>query len=119
MKPIPRLLLINEVTTANGILWLEGDGNYTRIHRQQQPMVLSAHTLKRFEERLVGFIRFRRDALVNPLHISRFQQNKSLSEIKVWLTDGTLIVASRRRYTCVRDVLTQATAPGTLHLATR
>ncbi len=50
------------------ILWLEGGGNYTRIHRQQRPPKLMAYTLKRFAH----FVRVRRNVLVNPQHIRAF-----------------------------------------------
>jgi DNA-binding LytR/AlgR family response regulator len=89
------------------ILWLEGDGNYTRIHRQQRPPMVMAYTLKRFEERFQGFVRVRRNVLINPRHISAYEQNYP-AQLLLHLTDGTVVLASRRRITKVLDWLDQA-----------
>jgi DNA-binding LytR/AlgR family response regulator len=78
----------------------------SRIHRQQQPALLSARTLKRFEERLASFIRIRRDVLVNPLHITRIHKNSPLV-VKLWLSDGTMLISSRRRKIEILGLLQQ------------
>ena len=79
------------------ILWLEGEGNYTRIHRQDEPTSVMAYTLKRFEEHLVGFVRVRRDALVNPRYIQCIRWNGQ-PKLTIYLSDGTVLTASRRRH---------------------
>ena len=79
------------------ILWLEGVGNYTRIHWQEQPTSVMAYTLKRFEEHFAGFVRVRRDVLVNPRHIASIRWNGSL-KLTIYLSDGTVLTASRRRH---------------------
>lgn len=86
------------------ILWLEGDGNYTRIHRQQRTPKLMAYTLKRFEERFAYFLRVRRNVLVNPLHIRAWEQS-SPEQLTLSLTDGTTLMTSRRRLSKVRSQL--------------
>ena len=79
------------------ILWLEGEGNYTRIHRQEQPTSVMAYTLKRFEEHFAEFVRVRRDVLVNPRHIAGVRWNGN-PKLTIYLSDGTVLTASRRRY---------------------
>lgn len=87
----------DQVLMPDTILWLEGDGNYTRIYRQQQPVSLMAYTLKRFERRFDNFVRIRRDALINPRHIQCIQWNGQ-PNLTIRLTDGTELMASRRNY---------------------
>lgn len=94
---MPRPIRTNKTLLAESILWLEGEGNYTRIHRQAQPVEVSAYTLKRFEERFNGFLRVRRNALVNPVHIEGLRRT-SCAELVVLLSDGTVLPVSRRRY---------------------
>ncbi len=106
MNRFSRLFLVDQTNQPDTILWLEGDGNYTRIHRLQQPALLSARTLKRFEERLVYFIRIRRDVLVNPRHIQCVRWNQQ-PNLTICLTDGTELTASRRNYKKVVSQLRQ------------
>jgi DNA-binding LytR/AlgR family response regulator len=81
----------------DSILWFEGDGNYTRIHRQEQPALVMAYTLKRFEEHFTGFVRVRRDVLVNPRYIQSICWNGQ-PKLTIYLSDGTVLTASRRRH---------------------
>ena len=104
MNQFPRLFLVDQTNQPDSILWLESDGNYTRIHRQQQPALLSARTLKRFEERLSCFIRIRRDVLINPRHIQYVRWNGQ-PKLIIGLTDGTELTASRRNYKKVTSQL--------------
>lgn len=89
------------------ILWLESDGNYTRIHRQQRPPKLMAYTLKLFEERFGQFVRVRRNVLVNPEHIRAWQQLGPV-QLTLCLTDGTTVIASRRKLPNVLNRLNES-----------
>ena len=96
----------DQVLQPDTILWLEGDGNYTRIYRQQQPVSLMAYTLKRFEIRFDNFVRVRRDVLINPQHIQNVHWNHQ-PNLTICLTDGTELTASRRQYKKVVSRLRQ------------
>ena len=92
------------------ILWLEGDGNYTRIYREQEPASIMAYTLKRFEKRFDCFVRIRRNVLVNPLHIHALRQGKA-RRLTICLTDGTMLSASRRKGFKLMTVLNSVRRP--------
>ncbi len=94
---MPFLTRTNKTLCPNTILWLEGESNYTRIHRVGQPVLVVAYTLKRFEELFGNFVRVRRDGLVNPLHIQCIQWHGSPG-LTIHLSDGTVLMASRRRH---------------------
>ena len=88
----------------NQILWLEGDGNYTRIHLQHASPALTAKTLTRWNEQLTTFIRANKGALVNPDNILT---GVYLSSKEMWLTltDGTKLPVSRRRIIYIKETL--------------
>lgn len=89
------------------ILWLEGDWNYTRIYQQDHPVSLSAYTLKWYERQLVDFVRVRKDAIVNPLHVCAIQRISSRPRrLKVILSNGEQVEVTRRRQAFVRKQLT-------------
>jgi len=89
----------------NQILWLEGDGNYTRIHLQHATPTLTAKTLTRWHEQLPAFIRVNKGALVNPENI-RMGTYVSSKEMLVELSDGTRVPVSRRRIAQIKELLT-------------
>lgn len=94
---MPHFARTHKTLLPDTILWLEGEGNYTRIHRQDEPTSVMAYTLKRFEEHLVGFVRVRRDVLVNPRYIQCIRWNGQ-PKLTIYLSDGTVLTASRRRH---------------------
>ena len=106
---IKRLLAVEVAACNKDIIWLEADENYTRIYRPDTPTWLCAYTLKRFADGLPHFVRVRRDCLVNPAFVVRVERTATL-DIRVWLTDGTVIAVARRRKDLVLKQIHQATA---------
>jgi two-component system LytT family response regulator len=82
---------------TQGIIRLEGDGNYTHIHMSTQSHpLLASKTLKYFEGQLTGFIRISKASLINPGYIDRFIK-EGAKNLSLQLTNGVLIRVSRRR----------------------
>ncbi|GAB3050183.1 LytR/AlgR family response regulator transcription factor [Spirosoma pulveris] len=79
------------------ISWLEGQGNYTRLHLsgQKRPLLV-CQTLKAFEAPLPGFLRVSKGALINPIFVGAVSQISS-KQMSLILLDGQLIRVSRRR----------------------
>ena len=95
-----------QLIASESIVWLEGDVNYTRIHLQDQPVKLSARTLKWYEDRLNGFIRIRRDAVINPALIQRIHRIPNRPDrTLIVLSNGTQLEIARRRQEEVRHQL--------------
>jgi len=100
------LILNNDPISLDTIVWLKGDWNYTRIYAQNQPMRMSAYTLKWFELRLGGFLRVRKDAIINPAHVCALQSIANRpGGILLLLTNGDQIEVTRRRQAFVRRQL--------------
>ncbi|MFC5412551.1 LytTR family DNA-binding domain-containing protein [Larkinella bovis] len=78
------------------LLWLEGNSNYSLLHRINAPNLMTARTLVRWQKLLPQFIRISRGALVNPSHISRLHRI-STYQVEITLTDGTVLQVARRR----------------------
>ncbi|GAB3046982.1 LytR/AlgR family response regulator transcription factor [Spirosoma pulveris] len=103
MKPIPlkkgRLVLPGYGTPqpVAQIRWLEGQGNYTRLHLsgQKRPLLVS-RTLKAFEEPLPEFLRANRGALINPAYVGAVSHPNARS-MSLTLLDGQLIRVARGR----------------------
>ncbi|WP_461148229.1 LytR/AlgR family response regulator transcription factor [Spirosoma pulveris] len=79
------------------IPWLEGQGNYTRIHLsgQKTPLMVS-QTLKAFDRQLPAFLRANRGALINPAYVRAVTWINS-KQMTLTLLDGQLIRVARRR----------------------
>ena len=103
---MPYFARTDKTLCPDTILWLEGEGNYTRIHFQEQPSSVMAYTLKRFEEHFAGFVRVRRDVLVNPRYIQYIRWNGQ-PKLTIYLSDGTVLTASRRRHRLLAAQLRQ------------
>lgn len=90
------------------LIWLEGNSNYSLLHRINAPKLMTARTLVRWQKMLPEFIRISRSALVNPHHIQRVQR-LSTYQVEMTLSDGTVLVVARRRiaevYRAVRSGL--------------
>jgi two-component system LytT family response regulator len=76
------------------IVRLQAERNYTRIYFSGRPPVVSAKTLKEYEELLdeYGFIRVHKSHLVNITHITRYDRDG-------WLQtdDGSRVEVARRK----------------------
>ncbi|GAB3317289.1 hypothetical protein GCM10027299_08500 [Larkinella ripae] len=78
------------------LIWLEGNSNYSLLHRNNAPKLMTARTLVRWQKQLPGFIRISRSALVNPYHILRLHR-VSTYQVEITLTNGTVLQVARRR----------------------
>ncbi len=76
------------------ILRLEGEGNYTRFYLSNQQKIVSAKTMKEYEEMLLShnFLRIHKSHLVNKLFVKQYLNNGT-----VLLNDKTLLPVSRQR----------------------
>jgi DNA-binding LytR/AlgR family response regulator len=92
-----RLYSSPDLLNPASIIWLEGQGNYTRIHRQGKSSFVTSYTLKRFEEQLTDFVRVRRDILVNPKFVINCWKSGP-EPLTLCLVDGTTLQASRRKW---------------------
>lgn len=87
----------------SSILWLEGDWNYTRIYQQGESVYLSAYTLKWYERHLTEFVRVRKNAIVNPLHVRALKSISSRPRrLQLILSNGELVEVTRRRQAMTR-----------------
>ncbi|MGA0557714.1 LytTR family DNA-binding domain-containing protein [Larkinella sp. VNQ87] len=82
--------------SISDLLWLEGNSNYSLLHRHNAPKLMTARTLGRWQKMLPEFIRISRSALVNPHHIARLHR-LSTYLVEITLTDGTVLPVARRR----------------------
>lgn len=76
------------------ITWCQADDNYTALHLVDERRLVSARTLKDYDEMLApfGFIRVHKSALVNRRHVDGLD-----AEGRVRLRNGTRVDVSRRR----------------------
>lgn len=76
------------------IAWCQADDNYTALHLVDERRLVSARTLKDYDEMLTpfGFIRVHKSALVNRRHVDGLD-----AEGRVRLRNGVRVDVSRRR----------------------
>lgn len=76
------------------IAWCQADDNYTALHLADERRLVSARTLKDYDEMLspLGFIRVHKSALVNRRHVVGID-----GEGRVRLRNGVRVEISRRR----------------------
>lgn len=105
----PKRLLIAtdkgiEVLDKKKIVRLEGDRNYTIIHSLGNKPLLTAKTLKDYEEQLEGgdFFRVYQSHLVNLNYIVRYLRGRGG---KLELSDGTILPVSREKKQALLSVL--------------
>lgn len=105
----PKRLLIAtdkgiEVLDKKKIVRLEGDRNYTIIHSLGNKPLLTAKTLKDYEEQLEGgdFFRVYQSHLVNLNFIVRYLRGRGG---KLELSDGTILPVSREKKQALLSVL--------------
>ncbi|MGM9506534.1 LytTR family DNA-binding domain-containing protein [Larkinella sp. GY13] len=82
--------------SLSDLIWLEGNSNYSLLHRSNAPNLMTARTLVRWQKMLPEFIRISRGALVNPTHIARLHRI-STYQVELTLTNGTVLLVARRR----------------------
>lgn len=82
------------IVAPNEITWCQADDNYTALHLADDRRLVSARTLKDYDEMLspFGFIRVHKSALVNRHHVDGLD-----TEGRVRLRNGTRVEVSRRR----------------------
>ncbi|GAB2546155.1 LytTR family DNA-binding domain-containing protein [Spirosoma aerophilum] len=78
------------------IVWLEGDGNYSRIHLADGRYESLPYTLKILEEKLPAFVRIHKSSLVNPIYIQEIR-NWGQKSYYLKLTSGQVLVVSSKR----------------------
>jgi DNA-binding LytR/AlgR family response regulator len=82
------------------IIWIQGDGNYSRIHCRDGKSYLVSQTLKWFEDRLSQFVRIHKSMLINPVHLANLNENGK--PVTVLLSNGTELNVSRRRMGAIK-----------------
>lgn len=92
------------VLAPRNILRCEADGNYTRIHTSDGERLVTARTLKDFDDLLTPhrFERVHMSHLVNLLHVRKFLNRDGGMLV---LTDGTEVPVSQRKRQAVIDAL--------------
>jgi DNA-binding LytR/AlgR family response regulator len=81
---------------THSIIWLEGDGNYTRIHLQNGKLQSLPYTLKFISEKLPDFVRIHKSSLVNPIYVQELT-SKGYQDYWVRLSSGHTLSVSRKR----------------------
>ena len=92
--------------SADDILCLQGEGNYTFLHTRDRKRYLVSKTLKEFEKTLDGsiFIRIHKSYIVSLAYVQRDVFSK---ERQVRLADGRDVAISRRRMKDITQQLAQ------------
>lgn len=94
------ILSINskEQIATEGIVYLEGDGNYTVIHTIDDQKMISSKTLGVLQTRLdeAVFLRISKGVMLN-LSFIRSHRLFSFNHLEVEISNGRRFVASRRR----------------------
>ena len=80
---------------VDSIVWLEGDGNYTRVHYNDGTSVLVTQPLVWFEHYL-DFIRIHRSSIVNQAYVQVFERIDSRSATIKLLNNKELPVSRNR-----------------------
>lgn len=93
-----------EVLDKKKIVRLEGDRNYTIIHSQGNKPLLTAKTLKDYEEQLEGgdFFRVYQSHLINLNFVVRYLRGRGG---KLELSDGTILPVSREKKQALLSIL--------------
>lgn len=100
------LFILNHRTSkkvfVNSIVLLKGNINYTIVHFVNGNTKVIAHSIKFFEPFLVkhGFLRTHRAFLVNPEHISGYNQVEEV----LMMSNGQKANISRRRKSVIKNL---------------
>lgn len=76
----------------NSIVWLEGEANYTRIHRLDNTSSMVTQSLYWFEQ-YVNFIRVHRSAIINPVYVVEFGHKKGRSGWVRLINDKVVMIS--------------------------
>jgi DNA-binding LytR/AlgR family response regulator len=89
--------------SAEQILYLQADINYTTIHMLGKAKHTMSFTLRKVEERIASnhFLRINRGISINKNFISRISLLKK--EAFVVLQNGIILPVSRRKYNSLKD----------------
>lgn len=92
--------------SADDVLCLQGEGNYTFLHTRDCKRYLVSKTLKEFEKTLDGsiFLRVHKSYIINVAYVQRSAFSK---ERQVRLADGREVAISRRRMKVITQQLAQ------------
>ena len=99
---------LKEPLATDSIIWIQGNINYSFIHRTDDQPYLASETLKWFEEQLAKFIRVHKSAIVNPEHVFYFKHEEG-KDAHVVLDNGVQLPVSRRR---LKEVATKLRVTG-------
>ncbi|MCK8493545.1 LytTR family transcriptional regulator [Spirosoma sp. RP8] len=102
--PTLKLAGLEKRVAIQSIIWIEGDGNYARFYFDNSQEYLVSQTLKCVEAYLPAFIRIHKSVLINPDHITQFEQYKA-KEAFVVMSNGHRIQLAYRRIDDVRTRL--------------
>lgn len=85
-----------DILNVDDIIYLSGEDNYTSFHFLNQKELISAKTLKEYEEMLEhsGFMRIHKSTMVNLNHIKKIIQKDA---VEVQMKDGSILHVSRRK----------------------
>lgn len=85
-----------ELVAVDVIIYMEAEGNYTRLYFTEQKPLLASKTLKEFEDLLdgTGFFRIHNASLVNLLYVKKYIKGDGG---QVQLTNNTVLDVARRR----------------------
>ena len=100
------------VPTSNGthfidihkIIWMEGDGAYTKFKIEAQSNLMASKSLKEYEDILIhhSFVRVHQSYLINISHINKYIKGDGGQLI---MSDGTEIEVSRRKKDELKEIL--------------
>ncbi|MVM28410.1 LytTR family transcriptional regulator [Spirosoma sp. HMF4905] len=82
--------------TAEQILYIVGDGNYSIVYLTTHKRVLLSHTLKWYQDYYPGFIRISKQSLINPAYVVGWLKT-SRSVASLTMQDSQQLAISRRR----------------------
>ena len=100
------------VPTSNGIhfidihniIWMEGDGSYTKFKIEGKSNLMASKSLKEYEDILIhhSFVRVHQSYLINISHINKYIKGDGGQLI---MSDGTEIEVSRRKKDELKEIL--------------
>ena len=78
------------------IIWMEGDGNYTRVHLSNGRVELLPWTLKLLSSKLPDFVRIHKSSLINPQYVGELK-SRGYRDYYIKLNSGQILSVSRKR----------------------
>ena len=78
------------------IVWMEGDGNYTRVHLSNGRIESLPYTLKLLAGKLPDFVRIHKSSLVNPMYVQELN-SRGYRDYYMKLSSGHVLSVSRKR----------------------